>query len=59
MTKYLPFTVKMFKGVTKLTVTIWEIGNYAACKVAKKKYSGYTIMLIQAQWHYKNKRIAI
>jgi hypothetical protein len=57
--KYLPFAVKMYREVVKITVIIWGDGNMDAMHQAREKYEGFTIYLIQAQWHYRNRMIAI
>lgn len=57
--KYFPYTVKMYKGVVKITITVWAEGNVEAGRMAKEKYEGFEIMIVQAQWHYKNRLIAI
>lgn len=49
----------MYRGVVKITVTIWAEGNVEASKMAKEKYEGFKIMIVQAQWHYANRLIAI
>lgn len=45
--------------MTKIVITVWETGNVEASVAAKKKYPDFTIMIVQAQWHYKNRQIAI
>lgn len=57
--RYFPYAVKMYRGVVKITITVWAEGNIEASKMAKEKYEGYEIMIVQAQWHYANKLIAI
>jgi len=57
--RYFPYAVKMYKGVIKITITIWAEGNVEASKMAREKYEGYKIMIVQAQWHYQNRLIAI
>lgn len=49
----------MYKGVVKITITVWAEGNVEAGRMAKEKYEGFEIMIVQAQWHYKNRLIAI
>lgn len=57
--KYFPYAVKMYKGVVKITITVWAEGNVEASRMAKEKYEGWEIMIVQAQWHYRNRLIAI
>lgn len=57
--KYYPYSVKMYRGVTKITVTVWSAGNVEASRDAQKKYPGFEVYFIQAQWHYQNKLVAI
>jgi len=57
--KYFPYTVKMYRGVVKITITVWAQGNVEASKMAKEKYDGFEVMIIQAQWHYVNRALAI
>ena len=57
--RYFPYTVKMYRGMIKITITIWADGNVEASKMATKKYQGFNLMIVQAQWHYLNRLIAI
>ena len=57
--KYFPFAIKMYRGISKITIIVWEVGNVEASIEAKKKYPDFIIMNIQAQWWYKNRLIAI
>lgn len=57
--RYFPYSIKMYKGVVKITITVWAEGNVEASKMAKEKYPGFELMIVQAQWHYLNRLIAI
>ena len=46
--KYFPYTVKMYRGVVKITITVWAQGNVEASKMAKEKYNGWELMIVQA-----------